>query len=272
MSSETEFTNQISSPKEPLFTGADEAECARRDAERAKIELREWKEDFFKRKDIKKLKDGSYDVDGDVELDAMSFYRLPLRFNHVSGEFLCYDSELTTLEGCPKTVGANFACNDNLLTSLEFMPKIIHGNCKINGNLFTDLKHCTEQIDGDFIVSTIENDYLISLEGCPKHVGGSFRCEYTTNLSSFKGGPETVGGDFLCSDNRKIASLEGIPKMVGGLFNVIRCGRPFKFEEFENLVSGPLYCNLVEGYRQRPTVPEWQDKLDSLMTGRAVLQ
>jgi hypothetical protein len=77
---------------------------------------------------------------------------------------------------------------------------------------------------------------LISLEGAPIEVGGTFYCDnnnltslvgapqetndfncshnYLTNL---KGAPKTVIGDFNCEHNN-ITSLEGAPEFVGGNF------------------------------------------------------
>ncbi len=57
---------------------------------------------------------------------------------------------------------------------------------------------------------------MISLEGCPREVGGNFYC-YGTNISSLKGAPLEVGGHFYCS-NTNITSLEGCPQEVGDSF------------------------------------------------------
>jgi len=98
--------------------------------------------------------DGSIDVDGDVNLSDMELTELPLKFNHVSGYFDCGWNNLTTLEGCPKSVGGDFHCSDNNLTILEGGPK---------------------SVGGDF--SCWKNN-LTSLEGSPKSVGGDFYCSY----------------------------------------------------------------------------------------------
>jgi len=41
--------------------------------------------------------DGSIDVDGNVNLSYRKLTKLPLKFNNVSGNFLCYNNQLTTL-------------------------------------------------------------------------------------------------------------------------------------------------------------------------------
>jgi len=57
--------------------------------------------------------DGSIDVDGDVRLWNRGLTKLPLNFNHVSGDFYCNWNKLTTLEFSPKSVGGGFYCGDN---------------------------------------------------------------------------------------------------------------------------------------------------------------
>jgi len=140
---------------EALFTGADEEEIARRDAMAPKIIQDEWVEDFLflKRKDIKKNSDGSYDVDGDVNLVNLKLVKLPLKFNHVSGYFWCDNNHLTSLEGAPETVGGSFWCHNNQFTTLEGAPKTVGGGFWCHNNQFT------------------------TLEGAPKTVGGNFWCD-----------------------------------------------------------------------------------------------
>ena len=125
-----------------LFTGADDyaAECNRRDLIARKILLREWMDHFLSRKDVTKLPDGSYDVDGTVGLYKLKLQRLPLRFRHVSGSFACFCNELTTLEGAPIYVGEWFSCNDNRLTSLEYAPRYVGKAflCYTNAKKFTE--------------------------------------------------------------------------------------------------------------------------------------
>ena len=108
---------------ESLFTGADEDECTRRDKIAPKILQDEWMEEFLARPDVKKLPDGSYDVDGHVDLDELGLTKLPVKFNGVSGPFSCVGNKLTNLIGAPKMVGGGFSCYYNELTSLEGAPK-----------------------------------------------------------------------------------------------------------------------------------------------------
>jgi hypothetical protein len=57
------------------------------------------------------------------------------------------------------------------------------------------------------------NNYLTSLEFCPKWVGGNFSCN-DNNLKSLEFCPEYVGGRFSCKSNI-LTSLEYLPKYIG---------------------------------------------------------
>jgi len=59
--------------------------------------------------------DLTIDVNGDVELDYKSLTCFPsfIKFNKVSGNFYCSDNQLTSLVGCPVTVGGSFDCDSN---------------------------------------------------------------------------------------------------------------------------------------------------------------
>ena len=82
--------------------------------------------------------DGSIDVDGNVDLSYMKLVKIPLKFNKITGVFVCCGNQLTSLEGCPKEVGGGFNCSDNRITDLQGIPSGINGrlNCK-NNNLTT---------------------------------------------------------------------------------------------------------------------------------------
>ncbi len=122
--------------------------------------------------------DGSIDVDGDVDLTNLNLKlsNLPLKFNKISGDFHCYDSELTSLKGCPKSVGGNFSCDSNELTSLEGCPKSVGGTFYCSFNKLT------------------------TLSNCPESVGGNFYCVYN-KLVDFRGFPEFYEGEIGFSNN-----------------------------------------------------------------------
>jgi len=81
------------------------------------------------------------------------------------------------------------------------------------------------KINGTFWV----NDKIISLEGAPQYVEGSFNC-YNNDLVSLEGAPQYVGEDFRCSGN-KLVSLKGCPKEVDGDFYCRNNKKQFTEEE-----------------------------------------
>ena len=63
--------------------------------------------------------DGSIDVYGDVFLSNKKLDKLPLKFNYVSGVFVCSNNRLTSLEGSPRKLGLKLYCSGNPLTTLN---------------------------------------------------------------------------------------------------------------------------------------------------------
>jgi hypothetical protein len=96
--------------------------------------------------------DGSINVDGDVNLSRKNLIKLPLRFRNVTGYFNCNSNLLTTLEGCPVSVGGDFRCRDNKLTSLQGSPKEV----------------------GSYLDCSDNN--IKTFEGCPEFIGEWFYC------------------------------------------------------------------------------------------------
>jgi hypothetical protein len=139
--------------------------------------------------------DGSIDVDGKVDIEFMNrdLFKLPLKFNKVSGDFYCSDHELTSLSGSPRIVGGNFYCSDNNLTSLVGGPVTVGGNfyCRYN--------------------------QLTSLEGSPTTVGKHFTFTGNHLLSTLEGAPHTIGGDFSAVDIELSSTYSGnIDIEIGG--------------------------------------------------------
>ena len=78
--------------------------------------------------------DGTIDVDGAVRLSEYELKELPLKFRSVSNYFICGNNNLTSLVGCPISVGGDFSCENNNLTSLKGCPKSVGYNFYCNNN------------------------------------------------------------------------------------------------------------------------------------------
>ena len=148
--------------------------------------------------------DGSIDVDGNVDLDKLELFRIPLKFRNVTENFNCsggyfnfFNNKLTTLKGSPKSVGGDFYCNDNKLTTLKGSPKSVGGNFECSGNKLTSLEYCPESVGGNF---DCHSNQLTSLVGCPEVIGVDINCRHN-KITDFKGVPEFFEGFFYCEGN-----------------------------------------------------------------------
>lgn len=83
------------------------------------------------------------------------------------------------------------------------------------------------RVNGNFIIS---NNYIVSLEGCPKYVRGRFDCQNNKLDKNLVGGPTSVGKDYNCYSNM-LTSLEGSPNRVTSF----RCCR----NKLTSLEGGP---------------------------------
>ena len=119
-------------------------------------------------------KDGSIDVNGDVDLSVNELTEITLKFKNVSRCFNCSHNELISLKGSPERV-INFFGYYNQLATLEGGPKYVSEGFWCNSNQLTSLKGCPEIIYGDF---NCHDNQILTFEYFPKHLGGRFYCEY----------------------------------------------------------------------------------------------
>lgn len=92
-------------------------------------------------------KNGVVNVEGSLYAVSINLTSIPVQFGKVTGDFAVNNNSLTSLKGCPHTVGKGFYCWNNKLTSLEYVPTKIGEKINCNGNqfilndkLFEDLK------------------------------------------------------------------------------------------------------------------------------------
>jgi hypothetical protein len=159
--------------------------------------------------------DNSIDVEGNINLSHLRLKKMPVKFGKVTGNFYCFNNNLTSLKHCPITVSGNFYCSYNLLTSLEHGPTTVTGNFRCSNNLLTSLEHCPITVSGDFYCY---RNQLTSLEHCPITVKRNFDCSNNL-LTSLKHGPTNVLGSFDCSNNQ-LTSLKHCPTTVTGNFRL----------------------------------------------------
>lgn len=153
------------------------------------------------------------DVSGDVSINEAGLTEIQVQFGTVKGFFYCKENLLTSLEGCPTSVGKSFDCSNNNIESLEYCPSEVGLNFICDRNKLRTLENCPTNIAQYF--SCAENE-LVSLRGAPVSVGEDFICS-DNKLISLEYCPTSVGANFDCTFN-KLSTLEYIPDTVSGIF------------------------------------------------------
>lgn len=170
--------------------------------------------------------DLTVDVNGRVDLVVTELTKIPVKFNRVSGWFLCNSNKLESLKGCPDYVGTEFNCTGNGLTSLEYCPKEVGGSFFCTFNNLTSLKYC------------------------PKKVGKGFYC-FSNELTSLEHCPAVINKSFYCNDN-KLTSFEYFP-IVKEETNIN--GNPIETLKGLENISAYLLTDLIRDY---PDL-DWRD-------------
>ena len=155
--------------------------------------------------------DLSIDVDGGVYLGEKDLKHLPLKFNYVSGIFVCRINKLKSLEGCPKTVNGSFFCSDNKLKSLEGCPKTVGDGFYCSNNELRDLEYFPE-VDGS---TNIEGNTVYHLVHTFIKKADSFMIEDFVDYEIVRNG-NTVMLDrlqtFIRDNDLKMPNLKEIKK------------------------------------------------------------
>ena len=90
------------------------------------------------------------------------------------------DTEYGDLTG--QTYDGSILIRNMGLDSLQGAPKHIKGSIKLSNNNFVDLKGSPEIVDGNFDIQV--NKRLVSFEGAPTSIGGTFNCYGTDNVKN----------------------------------------------------------------------------------------
>lgn len=150
-------------------------------------------------------KDYIVNAKGNIYVNNKMINKCPVQFGNIQGNFIWHFSNLSTLEGMPKSVSGNFIVSNNKLTSLEGSPETVGGLFNCNQNKLKNL------VGGPTNVHSYHCSFcgLESLDGSPKNVRVDFVCN-RNNLTTLKGSPKRIFGIFDCSDN-KLTTLTYMP-------------------------------------------------------------
>jgi hypothetical protein len=135
--------------------------------------------------------DLTVDVKGDVDLHKKKLESIEVQFGVVTGDFLCSETSIKTLKGCPKIVKGDFDCFACNITSLEYGPV---------------------EVGGDYGCG--ENTKLTSLKGCPKEIGGILFCD-NTGIKSIKYAPKAK--EFVFEDKKLDSLFDDYIKLINKL-------------------------------------------------------
>lgn len=106
---------------------------------------------------------GLVDVTGTVHVGKQPQDRLCVRFGHVSGDFLCFQKNLRTLEGSPQTVGDRFDCGNNLITSLQGGPQAVGEEYHAHVNHLTSLAGAPHSVGKAIVITYYPDTPLLKL-------------------------------------------------------------------------------------------------------------
>ena len=102
----------------------------------------------------------------------------------------------------------SFNANNNYLVDLCNLPEVKH-SIHVAHNDLVSLKGLPKKlVNGDLI---LDDNYLMSLSGCPMIVKGNFVCSWN-RLKTLKGGPSVVDGKYNVSQNPHLSTLAGAPR------------------------------------------------------------
>ena len=156
-------------------------------------------------------------VKGNLDFRGEDITELPdLSDVIVKGNFICSDTQITSLKGSPLKVEKSFYCSNTQITSLEGISSIGEG-LYCSCTQITSLKWAPREIHGDFNCS---NTPITSLAGASESVDGDFNCS-STQITSLAGAPnpENIGGYLFCSFTQIKDTDAEIRKWRKGFYN-----------------------------------------------------
>lgn len=156
--------------------------------------------------------DGTVDVDGTVDMSVKKLRKIPINFRNVSGDFYCYENEITSLKGAPIKVGGNFNAGDNLLRTLKYAPEQVGSDFRVDFNLLDSLEYSPKYIGGSY---TCAHNSVKTLKGITKYIPFYLNASYN-QLETLEHSPIRVGRDFRFNNN-KVYTFDNFPEVGGDL-------------------------------------------------------
>lgn len=144
-----------------------------------------------------------------------------LRPERGTGGFSCSSNRLTSLEGCPSSVGSSFTCSDNELTSLKGGPSSVGGSFSCSANYLTSLEGAPSSVGQYFYGRDNRLTSLHNIHKQIKHIGGGVNFEDNL-IESHVLGLLLIDGLTICHlDNKLVEDI--INKHLKGDRDVFAC-------------------------------------------------
>lgn len=149
----------------------------------------------------------NYVYNGSLEfkIDDLKDGKIPIKFSRVTGNFICKNIGLKTLENCPDTVGGEFDCSNNELKDLTGGPNEVGCSYRCTNNKLENIKGVAYSIGASLenSIFNCSNNPLKSLETARSQevvIFGNMICTDTT-LSTFASTAIEIRKSFDASRN-----------------------------------------------------------------------
>lgn len=90
--------------------------------------------------------DGSVSVFKSIRINYLSDGLLPIPFNEVVGNFICPNTNMKSLKGCPQVIHGDFCFSNNKVVDLKYCPKIVKGEFRGSENQIKEVLKLPEDI------------------------------------------------------------------------------------------------------------------------------
>jgi len=156
-----------------------------------------------------------------IEINSSNISKLEDMPDTLNGKFNLYDhKKLKSLAGCPNTINGDFIIMSTPITTLVGGPEIVTGSYSCTSSNIKNYIGAPKIIaEGhkESIEDSLSNNAFI-------YKKGGFNGGHNEQLLTCEGAPEIVYGTFSINDCKNLTSLEGSPKkIIGGNYDLSNC-------------------------------------------------
>lgn len=112
-------------------------------------------------------------IEGDIDVPREAT-ELSYKGAIVKGDFICFDTQIISLEGAPVWVGGNFDCSHTKILYLHGAPQHVGGNFRCPGTKIKSLERAPQYIGGLLDCYGTKITSLHNIHKQIKHIGEEF--------------------------------------------------------------------------------------------------